>query len=344
MLNNRRLRISILIAFLFIFAFSGVAGKVSFHYIRKLIRKRNYSKAADMLEKSLDGVEGRTYYRALLLLAGIETSLQKAEQYYRSIIKNGTAQEAVTARVELAKVYYSMGDYSKVVELVGNLSSRKVSSSYLEGLFFKALSLRQLGRFEEARRSFASIDRGRYLYPSYMAQAELDMQDGNIDDAIKRFKMIAAEHSNPVAGFKLGECYEIKGDREKALIVYRTLLNKFPESLEASRAKEKISALMRLPERKVARDTREAPAGGRVEGEKLFTIQFGAFSDRENAVRMVSELKKLNIDAWIESFELNGTTIYRVRYGKFENREKAERDAREFQDRLGLNCRVLPLR
>lgn len=345
MKNNGQLKIIVFIAIMAAFMFSSVAGKVPFDYIRKLIRKRNYAKASEMLGSSLQSEKGRSYYRVLLLLAGIETSLEKVEQYYGNIIKNGTAREALAARVELSKIYYSLGDYSMAVELLDNTSARNISSSSLEGQFFKALSLRQLGRFEDARKAFSMIDRGRYLYPSYMALAELDMQNGNIDDAIKMFQMIAAEHSNPVAGFKLGECYEIKGDREKALIVYRTLLNRFPKSLEASRAKEKLSALMHIPrEKTVAQRQGEGSKNEMPPGEELFTIQFGAFSERENAMRMVSELEKLSVNAWIESVKLGGTKIYRVRYGKYADRDEAEKKARELQDRFDLNCRVLPLR
>jgi len=345
MRTKEKIRALIVMTLICVFFVSGVLGGVSFHYIRKLIRKRNYSTAYEMLKSSLSKARGRDYYRVLLMLGGIETSLEKAEEYYRKILNGGTSREKTSARVELAKIRYSLGDYSGVCNLLENITDGKVTESYLEGLFFKALALRQLGRFSEARRTFSRIDRGRFLYPGYMALAELDMQDGKIDEAVRRFQMIAAEHSNPVAGFKLGECYEIKGDSDKALIVYRTLIKRFPHSLEASRAREKIAALVKLPQRPTVdiSDIGSNEDASRDE-EAVYTIQFGAFSDRNNAKRMVDELGKLGIDAWMEIYNMKGTIIYRVRHGKYRNREGAERDVVEFHNRYGLNCRVLPLR
>jgi len=316
-----------------------------------MIRNCQYGKAEEMIKKSIATLKGRNYYRAILMLAKISTSSEKTEKRYIDIINNGTPREALVARVELAKIYYSRNDYSEALRLLGLLPSKKPSSYYYEALFFKGISYKQLGMVSEAMSTFKLIDRGKYLYPGILALAELDMQEGRIESAIERLETIAAEYYDPSAGFKLGECYEIKGDKKKALKIYRTLLTKFPKSLEAPRAKEKVLQLStpvsemqkrkELPQE--AEHTGTSPEGKSKSVKTQYTVQFGAFSEKPNALRLKKELSSLGLKVWVEEFQLGDMLIYRVRAGRYTDRDKAEKKAKEFQNKLGLNCRVLPL-
>jgi len=321
-----------------------------------LIKKRMYDEAENKLKQAVVNLKGRSRYKALLMLASLERNIGDVEKDYRKVINNGNAKEALEAKLELAKIYYATGDYNKVLSILKSIRDKKNSDRYLEAIFFRAQCYRQLGMTAEARRDFEKIDRGQYLYPSYMALGELDMQDGLIDSAIKRFETIAGEYSNPIAGFRLGECYEIKGDREKAVFVYKTLLSQFPHSLEAPKAKEKISVLTlgknRTPERPFIEESKESVERAPTTEEyhkiasdstAIYTIQFGAFSERENAIKLTHELSKLNENVWIERVEVNGKTLYRVRMGRFPNRAKAEREAKGVNSKLGLLYKVLPL-
>jgi len=316
-----------------------------------MIRNCHYAKAEEIINKSIATLKGRNYYKAILMLANISTSSEKSEKCYMDIINNGTPREALVARVELAKIYYSRDEYSEVLGLLGTLPAKNPSSYYYEALFFKGISYKQLGMVSEARSSFKLIDRGKYLYPGILALAELDMQEGRIENAIERLETIAAEYYDPSAGFKLGECYEIKGDKKKALKIYRTLLTKFPRSLEAPRAKEKVLQLSmpvnemqkreELP--KEAKNIEISPEGKIENAKTQYTVQFGAFSEKTNALRLKKELSSLGLKVWVEEFQLGDMLIYRVRAGRYADRDEAEKKAKEFQNKLGLNCRVLPL-
>jgi tetratricopeptide (TPR) repeat protein len=66
----------------------------------------------------------------------------------------------------------------------------------------------------------------------------------NYAGAIERYRDALEYQPNLVAAYDaLGRVYEKKGDTEKALLVYRDFLNKYPESPKAVEFKSRISRL-----------------------------------------------------------------------------------------------------
>ncbi len=60
-----------------------------------------------------------------------------------------------------------------------------------------------------------------------------------------------------------------------------------------------------------------------------YSIQAGAFSDLQNAVRLVMSLKEKGIDAY---YFMHGSGLYKVRFGDFAGREKALKKAADLKD------------
>jgi rare lipoprotein A len=56
-----------------------------------------------------------------------------------------------------------------------------------------------------------------------------------------------------------------------------------------------------------------------------FTFQVGAFSDRNNAQRLINQLKKKYTNAHMVTYDTGAQIFYRVRVGKCSNLEDAER-------------------
>ncbi len=54
-----------------------------------------------------------------------------------------------------------------------------------------------------------------------------------------------------------------------------------------------------------------------------YTIQVGAFRERENALRLKSGLDLKHRDVYIVEASVNSTVYYRVRIGKFQGKEEA---------------------
>lgn len=59
-----------------------------------------------------------------------------------------------------------------------------------------------------------------------------------------------------------------------------------------------------------------------------FTVQLGAFTERDNAKRLKAALSLERGDAYIMKVRISGRTFYRVRVGRFASKEKAIKAAR----------------
>lgn len=319
--------------------------------IRNLVKKKDYAGAERELREELPGFRGRNYVRALLLLARLEDDVRDVSSIYRKVISIGEDREALSAMLELAKIRYAVGEYGGVLEILSSIPSGGRSADRMEARYLRALSWKQLGDINRAGEELEKIDRGDLLYWSYMALAEIDMQNGRIEGAIERYETIGGEYSNPVAGFRLGECYEILGNRSKALKIYRSLMRQFPESLEAPKAREKIERITRLTRRRG--DSRRDRRRGNTDSEEeatpvpstapLYAIQLGAFTERGNAIRLAEDIRSIIQDVRIESVEIGGSIWHRVRAGRYSSREEAEREAGRIRKETGYDCKILTL-
>ncbi|MBI3354824.1 MAG: septal ring lytic transglycosylase RlpA family protein [Nitrospirae bacterium] len=96
--------------------------------------------------------------------------------------------------------------------------------------------------------------------------------------------------------------------------------------VEAGVAKVELEILGEVPYQTAKGKT----SAGRVSSAGLFTIQVGAFVEKENAVRLKSLLENRYKDVHIVSYDTNIQKFYRVRVGAFES----EKDALKVADEL----------
>ena len=342
---------SILVAALLLYSvlFPTEAEGASLRQIRRMIERKEYADARVALTERLPSLDGRDHVTGMLLLAGIETDMDRAVDLYSDVIASGNEKEKLTARLEKAKILYAVGEYREVTRILARVEPKFRCDDCFESIYLRGLAWRQLGENSVARREFERVDRGKYLEWSYISLAELDMQEGKIEQAIDRYETIGGSHSNPVAGFKLGECYEILGDRSKAGKVYRTVAHQFPRSLETPRAAEKLRRLERRGRSKEragggeARDVPYETGPANIVRGPGFTLQLGAFSERENAIRLAEELGSNVSDVRVERVEYNGKIWHRVRVGTFESRSEAEREASRLERLTRHTLTILPL-
>jgi tetratricopeptide (TPR) repeat protein len=321
----------------------------SLRQINRMIKRKEYEGALSELERELPKLRGRDRSKGLLLLARLEKDFSEASDIYSRIIDTADGDEELEARLELAKIRYASGDYQEVIDLLSSVKPRFRCEECYESIYLRALAWRHISELGVARREFQKVDRGPFLEWSYIALAEIDMIEGDIEKAIDRYETIGGSHAYPMAGFKLGECYEILGDRAKAEKAFRTVLHHFPRSLEASKAKEKLRYLGNASARRERREgggAREEP--GQVIGESIvrgtgFTLQLGSFSERENAIRLAEEIGVHISGVRVERAEHSGAVWHRVRIGVFQSREEAEREAQRLERITGHEYTVLPL-
>ena len=72
-----------------------------------------------------------------------------------------------------------------------------------------------------------------------------------------------------------------------------------------------------------------------------YVIQMGAFSTKENAVRLKLQISQLGHDVSINNVDSNGRTLYAVRVNRFKTKNKAESIGKDIKSKIGVNYRVL---
>ena len=318
----------------------------------ELFRRADYERARRTTVADTSSMDRSSLAAALLMLARIETDYVKAEALLRRVMASENSSAAESARLELSTMRYATGDYAGALDLLSAGEMRGSERDVGKAAYFSALCRRQLGDNARAAAEFAGITRGEYSSWSVLARADIDAQDGRLAEAIGKYEGLARSHRNPIAVFKLAECLEQLGEREKALERYRSLIDEFPRSFEAGRANEKIQLLTasktRTKDEKQAgggesgvSPAREAAEPGGAEGR--FTIQFGSFGTKANALAVSDKLGGMFRGVRVERFELEGRVMHRVRVGIYESRESAAKDVARAKERLGLTGAILPL-
>jgi tetratricopeptide (TPR) repeat protein len=318
----------------------------------ELFRHVDYVRARRELVADTAAMDAKSLDEAVLMRARLETDFASAEALYARASRSKDERIAARGRLDLVAMRYAAGDYRGALDLL----TEKVSSGSREvgdeALFFAALCHRQLGDNARAAAEFGLVTHGPYAAWSALARAGIDAQGGRLTEAIAEYEALEKSGPNPVALFKLAECYETVGDRGRALERYRSLVERFPRSLEAARGNEKIQLLTQ--ERAKAKDVRPAGGGesggprtGETQGATAgrgFTIQFGSFSTRANALAVSGKLEKILRGVRVESIEMDGRVWHRVRAGFYETREAAQTDLSRAQEQSGLGGAVIPLK
>lgn len=73
-----------------------------------------------------------------------------------------------------------------------------------------------------------------------------------------------------------------------------------------------------------------------------YTLQFGAYTERQNAVAMADKLTSIGYTPSIEEAFVRGTRFHRVRLGVFPSYKKAQKFAGQFND-SGMKFRIIGL-
>ena len=318
----------------------------------ELFRRKDYGRARSALAADTSSMDRSTLAAALLLLARIETDYAKAEMLYRRVLASEDKAAAGRARLELASMRYATGDYAAALDLLSATALEGSDRDVERGAFFAALCRAQLGDDAGAAAGFERITHGVYAPWSMLARAEIDSRAGRLPAAMEKYESASRSGRHPGALFRLGECFERLGERDKALDTYRALIREHPRSFETAKANEKIQLLTAAKGK--ARDDKQ-PGGSEPAGTQLrdvrpgagerrtYTIQFGSFETKANALAVAGKLEGTFRGVRVERFEHEGRVMHRVRVGMYENRESAVKDIERAKERLGLSGAIIPL-
>ncbi len=289
---------------------------------RRDIAKLRFDAAEEKLTEIARHSSEETRQEALYLLAGLKQSGPEAELIYQEVIDiNSRNSWSKKASLEIAKIRYALGDYQEALNII---EDSYICDDSDEACLFYGLSAIMLERFEDAKDPLSRIKRGKLRAWAYLSLAEIEMATDNREEACKRYEAMANTMINPTAIYRYAECLEGGGEVELAKEEFYELVKNFKNTPEAILAAEKLQIMdkTRLPA------LEETPADETFDENipftEGFTIQFGSFHDRYNAIKLAAKLKKLFPSVRIDSDLVGSKEIHRVRLGYFRTREEAQ--------------------
>jgi hypothetical protein len=294
-----------------------------------------YARAAEI-------AEGDQRAEALYRRAGVVRSGTIAESLYRNVMDEyGDSEWGRPAALELAKIQFAMGRYESAR---GVLAGGELCAWSDEACVFDGMAAIMLRRFDEAALPLSNVKRGRHKTWATIALAEAEEGMGNGAAACERYAGLARARVHPTAWLRYAECLDAAGDAEGAKRELEALADAFPYAPEALRASAKLSP--RPPA--VAPPSGDAAASD-VEparpalGGTGFTVQFGSFADRGNAIKLAAKIKKTYPGVRIDSELINYREVFRVRYGQYATREEAQAAGEAMTREIDERYTVMPV-
>jgi cell division protein FtsN len=169
-----------------------------------------------------------------------------------------------------------------------------------------------------------------------LALGEADDGAGRPAEACRRYEALARARVSPAAWYRHAECLERGGEVELARREYEALAEEFAQTPEAVRAAEKLSLAVEtatLPPPPAA----EEPKGAG------FTVQFGSFSDRANAIKLAARIKKTYPSVRVDSELVNFREVFRVRIGHYATRAEAQAAGESMSRALEEQFTIMPV-
>jgi tetratricopeptide (TPR) repeat protein len=278
---------------------------------------------------------------ALYLRAGVVRSGTEAEALYRRVVDEHMGSEwGRPAAFELAKIMYSMGRYEGAR---GVIAAADLCAWSEDACLFDGMAAVMLRRFDEAGVSLERVKRGRQKTWASLALAEAQAGMGNQEAACERYQSLARARVNPTAWYRYGECLEAAGDEDAARREYDQLAEEFPQSPEAVRVAGKFAPPVPVAEPAFGSPAGEDEKGKAALGGTGYTLQFGSFSERANAIKLASEIKKRYPGVRIDSELVNYREVFRVRYGQYATREECQAAGEAMSREIEERFTVMPI-
>jgi tetratricopeptide (TPR) repeat protein len=286
--------------------------------------------------------EGGERLEALFLRAGVVRSGREAEALYKQVIEADAAGDyAPDAQLELAKIQFARGLYEGAY---ATLHESALCEDSEEACLFEGMSAVMLHRYDEARPALERVRKGRAKTWAALSLAEAEDGIGQTDAACARYDALARAEVSPSAWYRWAECLEKSGDKEGAIKEFQALAEAFPLTPEAVRAGEKRTVAAQPAPTPApadapppAADPDEKPRGAG------YTIQFGSFGERANAIKLASEIKREYPAVRIDSELVNYREVFRVRYGFYPTRDAAVAAGEEMSKKLEEPHTIMPI-
>ena len=291
--------------------------------------------ADSMFARAASMAEGDERAEALYLRAGVVRSGREAQAIYRQLLETAPNGEyAARAEIELAKIQFASGLYEGAY---ATLHESDACAESEEACLFEGMSAVMLHRYEDARPALERVRKGKNKTWAALSLAEAAGAAGQNDAACAEYEALARARVSPAAWYRHAECLERAGDKDGAKKEFAALSEAFPQTPEAVRAAEKnamAAAPAPVPAPSPSQPAPVADRDAKPRGSG-FTVQFGSFGDRANAIKLAAEIKRTYPAVRIDSELVNYREVFRVRCGFYASREDAVAAGDEMSKAIG---------
>lgn len=343
MIRTRAIHISIAVAILAVCAFVAAsrARDDAGDWIKKGKRALDDGRVAEAESSFARAAaigSGDDRSEALFLRAGITRAGTEAEKLYQRIVDSDPDGEYTERAVlEMGKIQFAMGRYEGAY---ATLHGHNACEGDEEACLFEGMSAVMLRRYDDATAPLQHVRKGRAKVWATLSLAEVADGKGQNSEACAQYEALARARVSPAAWYRYAECLEKSGNKDEARKEYSALAEAFPLTPEAVRALDK-----QAPPVAAAREA--APTAAPVSDEKPrgagFTVQFGSFGERANAIKMQSEIKKQYPNVRIDSELVNYKEVFRVRCGYYATRDAATAAGEQMSKALGEPYTIMPV-
>ena len=297
--------------------------------------------ADSMFARAVSMAEGDERSEAMYLRAGVVRSGKEATELYKRLIDTDPQGEYTTrAQLELAKIQFASGLYEGAYATLHESNACEDSE---EACLFEGMSAVMLHRYDEARPALLRVQKGRAKTWAALSLAEANEGSGQAAVACAQYDALARARVSAPAWYRYAECLEKGGDKEGAIKEFQALSEAFPQTPEAVRATEKRAIATAPTSSSAPASPAPAPAGDAKPRGSGYTIQFGSFGERANAIKLASEIKKTYPAVRIDSELVNFKEVFRVRYGFYPTREAAAAIGEEMTKRIDEPHTIMPI-
>ncbi len=199
----------------------------------KLLESQKFNSAMRTIEKSLDLIEGNNNVKYYQLAAVIYS---KNENYDRALSCLNIVKEMGenTARTDAiaANIFWKKGDLLKADSVSKNAIAKDPYNS--EYFFIRGNIGWSMYDTLMARENFVKSLSIKPTNSAYQALLEIYIAEKNFDEAFSVLNKLIALHPNDLdLQYKKAEIYANINEEVKAKVVYRNIIDQFPDSYEA---------------------------------------------------------------------------------------------------------------
>lgn len=308
----------------------------------QLYGEKHYAESRQCIKEFISAYPNSRWVEHLQFLdAKMETDVSEAKKklhYFVMEYPNGSYADQ--ANFDLGEIHELEGEYEEAHRFYSRVYFYSITSELRNEAGLRMAKCMLLGgHADSARNHLETYLATSHASPWHMRAKELYAdalyQTDEYLDAQRQYKEIISEAPSPTEAsphcyLRIAEIYELNENHKAAFQVYRQFLNIFPDAIQKSYVEEQIIKLASLLDMNLSNKT------------SPHLIEAGVFASEQEAMRLVSRLRKLGYRAYLVTKSADSDKLISVRLGPYNSRDSALTAADRLKKEAGLEATLIP--